>query len=665
MQTAVVMAGFSMGEADTLRKVMGKKIREKVARRAREVRRRAPSRSGHDRRVGRGHVRVHRAVRRLRVQRLARLRLRLRRLPDRLPDGAPPGRVHGRDPHVGQGRQGSQALLPVRVPRDGHRGPASRRERVRHGLRARRPATAERSATGCRRCATSAAASCRASSRRARPAGRSRRSPTSAGGSSRPRSRSACSSRSSSPARSSRSGTPAAACCSRWASSRPSRRSSAPILAERKAEAAGQFSLFGGRGRRGLVEIDESVLGGRGARQAAPAVQGEGDARPVRDRPPAARRRGRSSRRRRHASDHGSRGPRRRRARRARRASSARSRGSSRSAGEPYAQFRLEGLDRRRRGRRVPRACSRRCPSCSSPTGSCSSTGRIDRRGRELQIRASEVQRADARAGTTGPGRARRGPAGRGVLARRARQAQDAARGLAGRGAGAACGSCPPQGVQPLSLGGVHRQRAGLVARRAASSARRRRRRGSSTRPSEPRPRYRSRDAVHAASRDRRDRRAARASTRPTGRAPVDAFGGDPLAAAAAVRRGRARAGCTSSTWTSRSAGRRPNLEVVRAHRGAARRDASRRAAGCARWSEVERLPRGRAPPAWWCSSAALADEDARRRDRSRGRGPARWCSGSRSRTGGSARGAPTRVDLDLMSTLGLAPRGRRAGASS
>ncbi|MDP9185350.1 MAG: DNA polymerase III subunit alpha, partial [Actinomycetota bacterium] len=31
MQTAVVLAGFSMGEADTLRKVMGKKIRDKVA----------------------------------------------------------------------------------------------------------------------------------------------------------------------------------------------------------------------------------------------------------------------------------------------------------------------------------------------------------------------------------------------------------------------------------------------------------------------------------------------------------------------------------------------------------------------------------------------------------------------------------------------------------
>ena len=37
-------------------------------------------------------------------------------------------------------------------------------------------------------------------------------------------------------------------------------RVSAPILAERKAEAAGQFSLFGGE--EGVVEIDESVLAG-------------------------------------------------------------------------------------------------------------------------------------------------------------------------------------------------------------------------------------------------------------------------------------------------------------------------------------------------------------------------------------------------------------------
>ena len=55
-----------------------------------------------------------------------------------------------------------------------------------------------------------------------------------------------------------------------------------PVLAVRRAR----------RARRS--EVDESVLDRRGARQAAAAVQGEGDARPVRDRPPAARGRGRS-----------------------------------------------------------------------------------------------------------------------------------------------------------------------------------------------------------------------------------------------------------------------------------------------------------------------------------------------------------------------------------
>jgi DNA polymerase-3 subunit alpha len=48
---------------------------------------------------------------------------------------------------------------------------------------------------------------------------------------------------------------------------------SALILAERKAEAAGQFSLFGGE--EGVVEIDESGVGRRGARQATPAPRRE------------------------------------------------------------------------------------------------------------------------------------------------------------------------------------------------------------------------------------------------------------------------------------------------------------------------------------------------------------------------------------------------------
>jgi len=83
-----------------------------------------------------GPLRAHGAVRGLRVQRLARLRLRLHRVPDGLPQGASPRRVHVGDPDERPGRQGPQAVLPERVPPDGARGPSPRRERVRAGLRA-------------------------------------------------------------------------------------------------------------------------------------------------------------------------------------------------------------------------------------------------------------------------------------------------------------------------------------------------------------------------------------------------------------------------------------------------------------------------------------------------------------------------------------------------
>ena len=252
------MAGFSMGEADTLRKVMGKKNRERS--RAEREKFVAGAVAQGTRAAGAEDLfDLHRAVRRLRVQRLTRVRLRLRRLPDRLPDGAPSRRVHGRDPHVGQGRQGSQALLPVRVPRDGHRGPAARRQRVRNRLRpgARRRRAIRYGLSAVRNVGGGAVAGDHRGPRGRRAVRVVRRLlPT---GSSRRRSRSACWSPSSSPARSTRWATPAAACCTgRRAAS--FEKVSAPILAERKAEAAGQFSLFGGE--EGVVEIDESVLDG-------------------------------------------------------------------------------------------------------------------------------------------------------------------------------------------------------------------------------------------------------------------------------------------------------------------------------------------------------------------------------------------------------------------
>jgi len=82
MQTAVRMAGYTMSEADNLRKVMGKKKpellpphKEAFVNGAVERGIRVPREPA---------VRSHRAVRRLRVQRFARVRVRLRRVPDRV-----------------------------------------------------------------------------------------------------------------------------------------------------------------------------------------------------------------------------------------------------------------------------------------------------------------------------------------------------------------------------------------------------------------------------------------------------------------------------------------------------------------------------------------------------------------------------------------------------
>ncbi len=130
MRVAQKFAGYSLAEADNLRKACGKKIRELIAKerekfvdglRGHRLRRRPRHRA----------VRHHRAVRRLRLQQEPLLRLRLRRLPDGLAQGAPPGRVPRRPAHLGQGQPGQGGRLPGRVPGHGHHGAGARRQRCR------------------------------------------------------------------------------------------------------------------------------------------------------------------------------------------------------------------------------------------------------------------------------------------------------------------------------------------------------------------------------------------------------------------------------------------------------------------------------------------------------------------------------------------------------
>ena len=170
MLLAQKFAGYSLAEADNLRKAAGKKVREIMAAGAGEVRGRV---RGHRLRAGHREdaVRHHRALRRLRVQPQPRLRLRPGQLPDGLAEGQLPGGVPRRPVDQRQGRQGQDRGLPGRVPGPGHRGAGPRRQRVAVRVHRRRrdwPDWSRRrpgrtrsgrsSPSGCRPSATSARA---------------------------------------------------------------------------------------------------------------------------------------------------------------------------------------------------------------------------------------------------------------------------------------------------------------------------------------------------------------------------------------------------------------------------------------------------------------------------------------------------------------------------
>ncbi len=125
MRVSQQLAGYSLEDADNLRKATGKKIRELIAKERDEVRRRL-RRAGPRARVRRADVRHDRAVRRLLVQQVAHRRVRPRHVPDRVPQGEPPARVPRRAAHERQGRQGQVRGLPERVPADGDPGARSR-----------------------------------------------------------------------------------------------------------------------------------------------------------------------------------------------------------------------------------------------------------------------------------------------------------------------------------------------------------------------------------------------------------------------------------------------------------------------------------------------------------------------------------------------------------
>ena len=83
MQAAQLLAGYTLGEADLLRRAMGKKIRTEMAGAAQAFRQRR-DRARHRARAGRRDLRSAGALRRIRLQQEPRRGLCAGRLPDRL-----------------------------------------------------------------------------------------------------------------------------------------------------------------------------------------------------------------------------------------------------------------------------------------------------------------------------------------------------------------------------------------------------------------------------------------------------------------------------------------------------------------------------------------------------------------------------------------------------
>ncbi len=134
MQIAQVIGGYSLGGADLLRRAMGKKKPEEMATH------RTIFVEGARQEQGAGGPRDaalqrHGKVRRLRLQPLARRRLRAHRLPDRVVQGPSSRRVHGSQPFAGHGRHRQGAPLPRRRDRAGVEDAAAGRERVELPLR--------------------------------------------------------------------------------------------------------------------------------------------------------------------------------------------------------------------------------------------------------------------------------------------------------------------------------------------------------------------------------------------------------------------------------------------------------------------------------------------------------------------------------------------------
>ena len=137
MQIANRLAGFSLGDADLLRRAMGKKKPEEMAAQREKFltgcqAHKVPAKKAAE------NFRPDGGVCRLRIQQIALLRLCAARLPDGVAQDALSGGIHGRDAHVGNRQHRKGGEVHQRGAQHGHHRASARREFERHEFHARR-----------------------------------------------------------------------------------------------------------------------------------------------------------------------------------------------------------------------------------------------------------------------------------------------------------------------------------------------------------------------------------------------------------------------------------------------------------------------------------------------------------------------------------------------
>ena len=144
MKIATELAGFTLAEADMLRKAMGKKVGEIMKAQKENFLKGAKKKGIITRGQGQEALREHQELRRVRLQQIPQRGLRGPRLSDGLPQSPLSLPFHGRPADVRSRARGNGPGPEIhqRMPADGHLRPPSRHQRERfqfHGGQGRRP----------------------------------------------------------------------------------------------------------------------------------------------------------------------------------------------------------------------------------------------------------------------------------------------------------------------------------------------------------------------------------------------------------------------------------------------------------------------------------------------------------------------------------------------